>query len=481
MTNVRARLFGFAACLLLTVPLLWTGCGQPPADGSPDVDVLTPADGSQPASDAAVVPPTDGGALKVDASATDAGIETSDADLTGADASTQPEDAAGALPDVGAAPDVGTAVVPDAAVAGPDAGPVCPRLPKAADRARKIVVAHPFKDDPANNYKAKSWDVLDLSATGVVTQPNPRVTLTMGRANWGEMVFTPDGEIGVAAQDDGSVAEVKFDEGGNVQVLQTGFTGPFYGEKVVMDPSGERFYVLDREVDTVGGGVYAVKIGCDGTLTNEGKVFGATMPGGLDFPSALAGKAFVAGKRVLASPGLTNSHLLAWAAGAKPTRVASVAAFPDDAAIVSDARVMPDGKWALVSDSAEGRVAVVELQASAVVATQVLSPFSDPQQIVVSPYGNAAAVLCSMSDSLWRLSFDSSKASPFAIGNKITTVQPGAAVRLAQGGLSDRVFIAELEGIRQVQFAADGTMTDLGLTKFLAGYEAISGAMGIQP
>lgn len=464
MTNVRARLLGLSSCLLLALPLLWTGCGEESSSGE---------DASASFHDSSQPPPPGRDADEV---------EPPDAQPAGLDAGGPGLDAEAAGPDAAApGPDAGTAG-PDAASAGPDASESCPRVAKAADRARKLVVAHPFKDDPNGNFSSNAWEVFDLSATGTITQPSPRVTFTMGRAIQGQMVFTPDGEIGVVAQGDGTVGEVKFDASGTLQVLQVGFTGAFYASKVVMDPSGERFYVIEQGLDTNGGGVYSVRIGCDGTLFNEGKVFSASMPGGLSFPAALPEKAFVAGKRVLASPGTTNAHLLNWAPGAKPTRVASAAVFPDDDAIVSDAITMPDGKWGLVSDSATSRVGVVELQATAVVAKQVLSPLPDPQQLVVSPYGNSAMVVCSMSDSLWPLLFDSGNAAtPFSIGTKVTSVQPGGAVQLTAGALSDRVFVAELEGIRQVQFAANGSLTNLGLTRFLSSYEAICGAMGIQP
>jgi len=91
---------------------------------------------------------------------------------------------------------------------------------------------------------------------------------------------------------------------------------------------------------------------------------------------ARPGQAFVFGKEVLSSVGLTNAHLLNW--GTPPTLVASVAAFPDDDAIVSDARVTPDGRWALMSDNNSfsgtgNRIAIVELQQQAVRAAQVLA------------------------------------------------------------------------------------------------------------
>jgi hypothetical protein len=54
-------------------------------------------------------------------------------------------------------------------------------------------------------------------------------------------------------------------------------------------------------------------------------------------------------------------------------------------------------------------------------------------------------------------------------------------VLMDRGALTGRVLVAELAGVRQVQFELDGTVTDLGLTKFLTGSESITGALGVQP
>ncbi|MBI5547175.1 MAG: hypothetical protein HY901_25115, partial [Deltaproteobacteria bacterium] len=311
------------------------------------------------------------------------------------------------------------------------------------------------------------------------------------RANFGEVVFTPDGEIGlVASTEDGSVGIFKFDASGAPVVINPKYKDGFYASKIVMDPSGERFYVVDQNWPENGGGVFSVRLGCDGTPHSEGKVFSSKNSYALNLIAARPGQVFLFAPEALNSPADTNAHLLSW--GAPPTLVASVNAFADDDAIVPDGRVTPDGRWALIADnnaySGTGiRVAVVELQAQALRRVQTLSPFTDPVQVVPSPYGNAALVVEGEGNHIKVLDLDPSNANaPFSIVGALSYVGrrpqlPYQAVVMDRGTLRGRVLVSELEGIRQVQFQPDGTVTDLGLTPFLSGMEGIAGAMGVQP
>ncbi len=488
MTNLRARLLGTFACLLLALPLLPAGCGEPPPSAGPDAHGVAPGDAASGALE-------DASGAGADASATpdDAGdTELPDAGLASADASLETADVGEPIPaDAGASADddAGAVTAADAGSAGDDAGAVtCPRLPRDPDRPRKVVLAHPFSSTTPD-HKSNVWDVLDLSTTGAITEPMPRVSVTMGRGMDTEVVFTPDGLIALAPQDDGTIGELQFDEAGAVTVLQTGWDGGFWCDRIVMDPSGERFYAIDGEWPDIGGGIYSVRIGCDGSLTNEGRVLSAKNPAAFAYLPGRAPQVFLFGKEVLGATPLANAHLLDWSG--TPALVASAVAFPDDDAIVSDARVMPDGQWALISDnSAFGthRVGVVELQQGAVRAVQVLTPFNDPAQVVPSPYGNAALVVSAEGNHFHVLSFDPSQPNaPFAIVGPVAYLGgarpqlPLVAVALQQGALFGRVYVAELEGIRSLQFEPDGGVTDLGLTSFLSDFEAITGSMGIQP
>src|SRR5258706_9757707 len=93
----------------------------------------------------------------------------------------------------GAAPDAALDVI-----AQPADAMTCERTAPTGDHAHHVVVSHPYD---AASAQANDWEVLELSATGVFSRPNHH--FTMGRANIGEIAFTPDGKVGIAVQDDG--------------------------------------------------------------------------------------------------------------------------------------------------------------------------------------------------------------------------------------------------------------------------------------
>src|SRR5262245_10363086 len=90
--------------------------------------------------------------------------------------------------------------LPDSGTDGSVDGLGCVREPALADRVRHVVIAHPLA---AGGVPGNDWEVLDLSMTGELSRPGRR--FTMGHALTGEVAFTADGKIGVAAQGDGSV------------------------------------------------------------------------------------------------------------------------------------------------------------------------------------------------------------------------------------------------------------------------------------
>ena len=52
---------------------------------------------------------------------------------------------------------------------------------------------------------------------------------------------------------------------------------------------------------------------------------------------------------------------------------------------------------------------------------------------------------------------------------------------ISRGGLTGRVLMAEVAGIRQVQFLPNGTVTDIALESTGEGSQGIVGAIGAQP
>lgn len=433
--------------------------GIPPADESPADPGTSPADPGVPLTDEASadpgVPPTD---------------------ETPADPGMPPTDEAPADPGT---VDPGS---PDAGPVDPgiDVPPACPRPLGPADRERILAISHPFQ---AAGGKSTDWEVLRLATDGTLSVPG--VHFAMGTLSSGTVAFTPDGAVALAAQEDGSVGVVRFDDGVPV-VVHAGFKGSFYAAGVVMDPSGQRAFVLNNQWRENGGGVYAVAIGCDGELTDLGLVAAAKMPARMELlPS---GRAVVAANDLLEST-QGNVHLLDF--GPPAAWIDGVPAFPDSEAIVSSSAASPDGRFVLFGDNSEysgipNRVAVVEVVAGGLAPVQVLAPVPDPVGLAVSPYNNAAIAVDGYGNAVRRLSFDPSAAAPFQVVGPVTYVGkkpqlPSGVVVLDRGGLKGLILVAELSGVRRMRFEADGTVTDLGLTNLGDGVGNIVGGLGVQP
>ncbi|MBW2454545.1 MAG: hypothetical protein JRI68_08540 [Deltaproteobacteria bacterium] len=368
---------------------------------------------------------------------------------------------------------------------GSAGGDPCPRDPAPANRARRVVISHPYDDQGGQDNR---FEVLSLSEAGELSATG--ATFEMGRAFEGVVTFTVDGLVGVAVHDDGTLGVFGWDDQDQLQVIHSAYAGAFYADSVVLDPTGSRLFVLDNQWRENGGGVYRLRIECDGSLVEETKLVDAKLPAALLFDPNTPERAVLVANDAFASPTDLDAHLLAW--GPSPSWVDGSDAFPDDDAIVSAAAITPDGQYALIGDNSAfsgvpNRVAVVHLGADSLSATQVLTPLEDPYAIVASPFGNAALVVSGFGEELHVLSYDGGSGSnPFSMAGTVSYQGgapglPGKAVLVDRGDLQGRVLVAEYNGVRQVSFQPDGTVVDHGLTTFGSGVEHNVGAIGVQP
>lgn len=349
-----------------------------------------------------------------------------------------------------------------------------------------VVISHPYA---ASSDPSPAYSLLRLTAAGELSETG--TTFEMGRSITGDVVFTPDGELGIVAQEDGTLGELKLDASGAPEVLQTAFKGGFYAERLVMHPSGDRLYVLDSEWANIGGGVYEVQIGCDGTLTDKGRIIEAKLPYGMVLLPNDSSRAVVAAKDLLGSAAGDDAHLVSLA----PTisRIASVDSFADDEQIIAAAAVTADGKYVLLGDNNEysgldNRVAVIQVDGDTLVQRQMLTPMLDPFAIVTSPFGSTAIVVSGYGDGIFVLDYDASSATtPFSVRGELTydgpkPQLPARAVMIERGQLKGRVLVAENTAVRMVQFTAQGAgVTDVGPFSTGSGLDAITGAIGVQP
>ncbi|MBI4706094.1 MAG: hypothetical protein HY744_33790 [Deltaproteobacteria bacterium] len=363
-------------------------------------------------------------------------------------------------------------------------GTSCHAAPQPADGPRKVIVSHPYD---AGGKPAGVLELLELSASGKLSQTG--VLFEMGRSTLGEIAFTPDGQIGLLAQEDGSLGVFRVD-GASVEVVHAAFSGSFYAEAVTMGPDGGVAYVIDPNWPENGGGLYRVRIGCDGTLVDDGLVVAAKNPAALRWLGALAGRALLAGRDVLGSPAGTEAHLLEL--GPEPVLVGSAEAFGDDEAILSALALTANRQHALLGDNnafsgLPNRVAVLAVQPASLEPRQVLSPIEDPIAILCSPFDDAALVVSGFGDAVIELGYDPAhQSTSFALVGEPAyqggaPQLPGAAVLIDRGQLRGLVLVAELSGVRRLVFEPGTGIKDLGLFDLGEGLENVVGVIGVQP
>jgi len=378
----------------------------------------------------------------------------------------------------------------DASASGDGSGSAsgsCGRV-LAPDGAHHLVVSKPYTaaSDPAPTY-----EVLTIAADGTLTRPATPVTFAMHRTSFGSIAFTPDGKVGLVAQEDGTLGVFALAADGTPSVVAASFgMGMFYASRVVVDPSGDVAYVVDSNTQANGGGIYAVQIACDGTPSLLGKLAAAGTPNGLILDGD---RAFVAaGQSVLDAPVGNEAVMLHWSgAAAAPTVDTSTDAFGDDNAIVGGFALSADKKTLFIGDTNEfsgvpNRVGIVSVGTDMLVKATVLTPISDPEAIATSPFGSVALVTSTADgDSIYVLD-DGGANHAWRIRGKVAytgagPMLPGDLATIDRGALEGHVFVAELSSIRHIAFHDDGSVVDTGSLQFGDGTDQILGAIGVTP
>ncbi len=367
-------------------------------------------------------------------------------------------------------------------------GPVwegCRAVAQAADRDRLVVVSLP--DGPSAE-QTDTWAAMTLSADGTLVDDGAR--FEMGRATDGEVVFTPDGQVGLVAQDDGTVGVFLARPDGSFEVVHEAFSGDFYASSVAVEPSGERAWIVDGNWVENGGGIYEVEIDCDdGSLGAPRLVVESKLAGGLLLDPSVMDRAVLVAHEIPGAAAGDDAVMLAW--GGEPAALDGADAFGDDEAWVSAAAITPDGAYVLLGDNAmfteqPNRVAVVGVAGDSLQAVQVLDDIEDPMDIVASPYHDAALVVSGYGDALFVLDLDPLDPEPYAYAGELDyrgsrPALPASAALVTRGGLRGLVLVAENQGVRAVRFHGGGEVEDLGMAVEGDGYEAITGAIGVQP
>lgn len=370
--------------------------------------------------------------------------------------------------------------------AGPDSGvsAACPRDPAPADRDRFAVVAHPFANGGG---QAPVYEVLALSASGELSLTGN--TFELGaRAASGTIAFTPDGEVGVVALDDGNLGVFTLDGAGAPTVVHASFAGDFYASGVRIAPSGDRVYVLDSQFRENGGGIYSFAIDCDGQLAAEGMLAPAKLAQDLLWIDG--GRAVVPADDALDSPADFDLHLVDFSAET-PSWIAGAAVFGGTDSIVGSAALTASGTYALIGDTCgfcddPNRIGIAEVKADALIQRQVIAPFDDPYDLIASPFDDRVLVARGFGDALFELTPTGDPTTPYAQPTELTYAGnapeiPGNGVMIRRGSLTGLVLLPENLGVRRIQFHDGAAIEDLGRFQVGDDSASISGALGVQP
>lgn len=372
-------------------------------------------------------------------------------------------------------------------------GPVvegCRATPPAADRDRLVVAALPYDADGG---QADTWIANRLDTEGVL---HPDGTLfTMGRANYGTVAFTPDAQVGFAAQDDGTIGvfttAAEVGAAPELTVVDPGWAeGDLYAGGLVVDPSGEWLYIVDGNWANNGGGLYRAPIDCEtGALGAPELVVASKLGARLLLLREDPARGLLVAREVGGDDTRSDMALLTLADGAT---LATVDAFGDDDAYIGDAALSNDDRTAIITDVSEfsgvpTRVAVVAVDAaSGALEARDVQDVEDPIALVASAHGDGFLVASGYGDALLLFSADADADPVLAsLGEPDYTggspQLPSAMAQVRRGSLAGLVLVAEVEGVRLVQLGAGPTATDAGVTALGDSLEGIIGAVGVQP
>lgn len=362
-----------------------------------------------------------------------------------------------------------------------EGGGACVRQLGPADAERFVVVGHPNDEagDPANTF-----GVLRLSPEGELTETD--TIFEMGPPADQEIVFTPDGKLGFAVQDEGSIGVFRIDDDGVVTVLHQEFRAGFYADALAMSADGTTLYVVDGNFPKNGGGIYTVSIGCDDDMLVAGERLFETKNARA---MVLFGEnvALLAAREVPGSTVPSHAHRLTL-----PTTItASADVFGNDEAIVSWAALSRDDKYFLVGDNSSfssepNRVGIAEVTADGLVARQALEGIEDPAAIAMSPSNETAIVTSGFGDGIFVLDRTTSADAPYEIRGELPYVGagpqlPGAIAMVQRGALDGHVLISDVRGVYRVQFDPGSDVVDLGVVDLSGEISGIVAGIGVQP
>lgn len=355
----------------------------------------------------------------------------------------------------------------------------CPVNMGPDDKTRFVVAAHPYD---SNGQKYEGYEVWTLSETGQLTYGGER--FEMGRSFSGSIAFRVDGTIGATAHDDGSIGIFSLDDNGRPRVIHKSYEGDFRAHQVTFNPNHpDELWVIDDRWAEYGGGIYRLRLDCEGAIQDETRISESKLMKGLAW---LDDETLVIAATELGRSGANNDIHKARIDSESITEFASQGVFSDEAPIVSSLMLTGDKRYALISSSnnifgVPDNIGVVSMADGGLQVVQTIDSVESPTGLLMSPYNNLAMVIPHFGDAVIQLRYDSGSSSPITNEGEIATMPlPGDPHMIRRGQLEGLVLIPANTGVHQLRFTPD-SIEDLGSTSRESGLENVIGAIGVQP
>lgn len=358
--------------------------------------------------------------------------------------------------------------------------PRCHEQPPAADAPHFLVTAHPYSEETDSDggvlaTRATTFKVHAIDDDGARYVADFELG---GYASFGQVAFTPDGRIGAVALDSreenarGTVGIFQLDERGTPKVVQALYKGDFFASQVAFSPDGRYLYIADTNTAKNGGGVYVAAIDCEGKPGAAVRAIsgsGSTVPMWLG--TAAPYRALVATTDLLGDDDNQPVELFE-VNGPTMTRTSGADPFGDKA-LISQFATTVDGRFTLMTTHNElfgpARVYAVKLDEDGAPASGGAFDRPGAEGIVVSPFANAVFVTSADPNGAYTMTHDPANTTePFGAPKEIAygadgrPELPAYAGVVRRGPLKGRIVITENTTIRQLQFEADGRVTDRG-------------------
>lgn len=382
---------------------------------------------------------------------------------------------------------------------GPDT-PDCHATPQPDDALRFAVASRPYTalNDAGSAEMGRRFSVFSLSSAGVVAGLED---FELGGYNTaGRIAFTPDGRIGAVALesrtqgDRGTVGVFRLDDAGRVTVVHANYKAAFFANDLAFSPDGSFLYVADSQTPENGGGLYAIPVACDGTLGQATRVTestGTTPPVWAPDAKAAAPWRALVGADALAGAGPDDGLHTFTFDGPTATRVASADPFGQQT-LVQEIAWAPDATHALVvapNPSVGGPRLIGVRLTNDTPALDEAFDLPGVETAAASPYGNSFFIGLADPDGMSTVQYASSATGAFSAPAELITATkpqlPFAANVITRGALKGRIVMAELSAIRQMQFAAGGAVSEVGVFQMPSAGDddltAILGGFGLTP